>query len=36
MQCTQARDENGKLRFVDGVSVMLGFETVPAKIRAME
>lgn len=28
-QCTEARDENGHLRFVDGISVELNFDTVP-------
>jgi len=28
-QCTEARDENGRLRFVDGISVEINFNTVP-------
>ncbi len=31
-QCTEATDENGNLRFVDGISVELNFEAVPAQI----
>ncbi len=29
-QCTEARDEDGNLRFIDGVSILIKFETVPA------
>jgi hypothetical protein len=32
--CTTAVDENGNLRFVDGVSIAINFETVPATIAA--
>ena len=30
VQCTDALDENNKPRFVDGISVEMNFETVPA------
>lgn len=31
-QCTEATDSKGNLRFVDGISVELNFETVPVKL----
>jgi hypothetical protein len=34
-QCTEALDSNGKLRFVDGISVEINFETVPVSIPAV-
>jgi hypothetical protein len=34
VDCTTARDADGNLRFVDGVSIAITFETVPAVIAA--
>ena len=33
-QCSEATDEDGNLRFVDGVSIMIKFETLPATLPA--
>lgn len=32
-ECTEALDANGKLRFVDGVSILIKFEAVPAVLQ---
>jgi hypothetical protein len=32
-QCTAERDADDNLRFVDGVSMVMNFETVPAMLR---
>ena len=29
VNCTEARDDDGKLRFVDGISVEINLDTVP-------
>lgn len=34
-QCTEAVDSDGNLRFVDGVSILIKFDTVPALLPAM-
>ena len=33
-ECTEARDDEGKLRFQDGISIVLTFEAVPAILPA--
>jgi hypothetical protein len=35
-QCSSAMGEDGKLRFVDGVSIEMNFEAVPAMLRLTE
>jgi hypothetical protein len=34
VDCTTAVDADGNLRFVDGVSIAINFETVPAVLAA--